>query len=91
LQAVVVVVVCWRLGVRPDAGWSVAGLAVNAVSHYWADRRSTLAGLARVAGKGGFYGLGDGGVAPAGTGAYAMDQAWHVGWLVVSVLVMCGG
>ena len=90
LQAVVVAVVCWRVGARPDVGWVCAGLGVNAASHYWADRRSTLAGLAKATGKGGFYGLGDGRVAPVGTGAYAMDHAWHVGWVVVSVLVMCG-
>lgn len=76
--------------------WTVAGLAVDAVSHYWADRRFTLAGLAARLGKAGFYALG----APRagrddnpslGTGAYALDQSWHVGWLFVAALIVAAG
>ena len=80
----------------------LAGLAVNAASHYWADRRSTLAGLGAwvgrvlVPGKGEFYRLG----APRpgrddnvtlGTGAYQLDQAWHMAWLFISALVIARG
>jgi hypothetical protein len=80
---------------------ALVGLAVNAGSHYWADRRTTLAGLAAwlgatvIPGKGEFYRMG----APRpgrddnptlGTGAYALDQAWHVAWLFVSALVISG-
>jgi hypothetical protein len=70
-----------------------AGLALDAATHYWADRRTTLAGLARVLGKADFYQLG----APRpghddgphlGTGAYALDQSWHIGWLFIAALLI---
>ncbi|MEU1673823.1 transcriptional regulator [Streptomyces roseifaciens] len=71
----------------------VAGLGVDAASHWWADRRSTLAWLAKVTGKGEFYRLG----APRagcddnphiGTGAYALDQSFHHLWLLVAALII---
>ncbi|GIH93918.1 DUF3307 domain-containing protein [Planobispora siamensis] len=71
----------------------LGGLAVDAVSHYWADRRVTLAALATAIGKRGFYELG----APRpgrddtshlGTGAYALDQSWHIGWLFIAALII---
>lgn len=72
--------------------WAVAaGLLLDAVTHYWADRRTTLAALAERVKKGEFARLGDGAAAPAGTGAYALDQSWHVGWLLVAALVMSLG
>lgn len=70
----------------------VAGQLVSAVTHYWADRRVTLARLAELVGKSAFYALG----APRasrddnpslGTGAYALDQSWHWLWLFVAALV----
>ncbi|WP_182883266.1 transcriptional regulator [Microbispora sp. H10949] len=69
------------------------GLAVDAVSHYWADRRVTLARLADLIGKGDFYRMGlprpGRGDAPhLGSGAYALDQSWHVTWLFVAALVI---
>jgi len=82
------------LQVRP--GWWVAGLGVDAVSHYWADRRTTLRRLASRVGKAAFFDLG----APRpgrddnptlGTGAYALDQSWHVLWLFVAALILAGG
>lgn len=114
---VAVVVTDWVVGAQWSIGRLVVGLAVSAVSHYWADRRSTLAGLARALGKARFYALG----APRhvgaqtasgepvflvnqdrvpvalidnptlGTGAYALDQSWHVGWLWVAALIIAGG
>ncbi|WP_432587011.1 transcriptional regulator [Streptomyces sp. HD1123-B1] len=71
----------------------VIGLGVDAVSHWWADRRTTLARLADLLGKRGFYTLG----APRpgrddnpsiGTGAYALDQSWHHLWLLVGALII---
>lgn len=56
----------------------VAGQLTSAVTHYWADRRYTLAWLARVLGKGGYYDHG---------GAYELDQAFHRGWLFVAALL----
>lgn len=77
----------------------LAGQAVSALTHYWADRRATLARLARLLGKSGFYALGaprpDRDDNPSlGTGAYALDQAWHWLWLAVAAAVtavMAGG
>jgi putative flippase GtrA len=69
-----------------------AGQLVSAVTHYWADRRFTLAWLAALTGKTQFYVLG----APRagrddnpslGTGAYALDQSWHWGWLGVAAFL----
>jgi hypothetical protein len=89
-------------GLHLSPAWTVLGLAVDAASHYWADRRFTLAWLARAAervgvnGKSGFYRLG----APRpgrddnpslGTGAYALDQSWHIGWLFVAALIAAAG
>ncbi|OLZ72555.1 transcriptional regulator [Streptomyces amritsarensis] len=76
------------------------GLGLDAASHYWADRRTTLARLARTCGLAEFYSLGtsshpahpvtaDGGYAPTlGTGAYALDQSWHVLWLGIASLAI---
>ena len=72
--------------------WAVAaGLLLDAVTHYWADRRRTLQALAARLGKGDFARLGDAATAPTGTGAYALDQSWHVGWLLIAALVMSIG
>ncbi len=81
---------------------AVAGLAVNAASHYAADRRRPLLSLAEwlgataIPGKEEFWHLG----APRpghddnptlGTGAYALDQSWHIGWLFIAALFIAGG
>ncbi|MGI5259577.1 transcriptional regulator [Streptomyces angustmyceticus] len=78
----------------------VAGMGVDAVTHWWADRRSTLAWLARVTGKAEFYSLGTaahpahpvsakgGPAAHLGTGAYALDQSFHHLWLLVAALII---
>ncbi|MEO3872846.1 transcriptional regulator [Nonomuraea sp. B12E4] len=71
----------------------IIGLSVDAASHYWADRRATLGRLAKAVGKEGFFQMG----APRpgtddaphlGTGAYALDQSWHVAWLFVAALII---
>jgi hypothetical protein len=74
--------------------WGLAaGLGVDGVTHWWADRRITLARLAERLGLGGFYRLG----APRpghddnpslGTGAYALDQSFHHLWLLVAALLI---
>ncbi|GII01732.1 DUF3307 domain-containing protein [Planobispora takensis] len=79
------------LTVHPPA--LLIGLAVDAASHYWADRRVTLAALATAIGKRGFYELGASRPgrddAPhLGTGAYALDQSWHIGWLFIAALII---
>ncbi|MGA4989829.1 DUF3307 domain-containing protein [Nonomuraea bangladeshensis] len=76
----------------PLGSWQMcAGLAVDAVSHYWADRRWTLRDLAERVGKGDFYRYGLTEAAPCGTGAYALDQSWHVGWLFIAALIISKG
>ncbi|MFG2218279.1 transcriptional regulator [Streptomyces sp. NPDC048685] len=88
------------LGLHLSVLGLVAGLGVDAVTHWWADRRTTLAWLARVTGKAEFYSLGtaahpahpvtDEGkpAATLGTGAYALDQSFHHLWLLIaSVLI----
>jgi uncharacterized MAPEG superfamily protein len=93
--AIVVLDLC--TGLRQDE-WRVgAGLAVSAVTHYVADRRTPLLRLAElmqpVAGKADFYRLG----APRpgrddnptlGTGAYVLDQSFHHLWLFVAALII---
>ncbi|MEU8547807.1 transcriptional regulator [Streptomyces roseoverticillatus] len=78
----------------------VAGLGADALTHWWADRRSTLAWLARVTGQSEFYSLGSSAhpVHPVtaegrpaghlGTGAYALDQSFHHLWLLVAALII---
>ena len=99
-KAVVLAPVVLILGLRVTALGLLLGLGVDAASHYWADRRTTLARLATVCGKAEFYSLGmpthpahpataAGGYAPTlGTGAYALDQSWHILWLGVAALVI---
>lgn len=92
-QLAAVLVLVPVLGLRLS-GWQVAaGLTVNALTHAWADRRHTLQWLADLVGKGGFYRLG--GPRPGrddaptlGTGAYALDQSWHIGWLFIAALIV---
>jgi hypothetical protein len=76
-----------------------AALAIDAISHYWADRRTPLFAAAEwldrtglVPGKGDFARLGQprpghDDAPHLGTGAYALDQSWHVAWLFVAALI----
>lgn len=81
-------------GMDTSPVWVVAGLGVDAVSHYWADRRTTLAHLAAlIPGKAGFFELGRPRAGHddnpcIGTGAYALDQSWHIGWLFIAALII---
>jgi Protein of unknown function (DUF3307) len=70
----------------------VAGQVVSAATHYWADRRFTLAWLAGACGKSDLYSLGF--PRPGcddnpslGTGSYAIDQSFHWFWLLVAALL----
>ena len=91
-------------GSRPRLGRVLAGLALSAISHYAIDRREPLKRFAAATGHAGFYQLGmprrdvvpD--LAPGvpgdnpclGTGAYALDQSAHVGFLFVAALLITG-
>ncbi len=81
------------LGLPLSPGKVVAGLAVSAVTHYIADRRTPLRRLADLTGAGRFYALG---IPRAGrddnpslgTGSYALDQSFHYLFLFVAALVI---
>lgn len=76
------------------------GLGLDAASHWWADRRSSLAWLAKVTGKSEFYSLGTGDhpahpvtaerkpAGHLGTGAYALDQSFHAFFLFLAALLI---
>ena len=77
-----------------------AGLALDSASHWWADRRFTLARFAAAVGKREFYELGtaahpkapvtaDGTpAAHIGSGQYALDQSLHVFFLFLAALII---
>lgn len=99
-KAIALVPVVLVLGLPVTALGLVLGLGLDAASHYWADRRTTLARLADRCGKGEFYSLGTpahpaypvtaagGPAATLGTGAYALDQSWHTLWLGIAALII---
>ncbi|BCJ65879.1 DUF3307 domain-containing protein [Polymorphospora rubra] len=80
-------------GLRLDVWPVVVGLAVSAVSHYIADRRTPLRRLAELLGSARFYALGT--PRPGrddnpslGTGAYALDQSFHLFFLFAAALII---
>ncbi|MBV2367117.1 hypothetical protein [Streptomonospora nanhaiensis] len=81
-QALMIALVVTVTGVEATATSVGAGLAVTALSHYWADRRETLRGLVLaldpITGKAAYYDHG---------GAEALDQAWHRAWIVPAALI----
>ena len=93
LQAVAVlgVIVLTDTAVSPVA--VVVGLAFTGWSHWWFDRRFTAAGLYQALGKTSFAKLGTprpghDDAPHLGTGAYRMDQDWHILWLALSGLII---
>lgn len=96
-KTLLLLVTLWVLDLSVSLVALVAALGVDAVSHYWADRRTTLAALARLLGRAEFHALGgrvvdpDGRPTHLGTGAYALDQSWHHLWLWVAALIIAGG
>jgi hypothetical protein len=95
-KAVFVAAMAAVTSVAVGLGWLALGLAADAAAHYWADRRSTLAWLAGRLGKGEFFRLGAprpgrDDVPHLGTGAYALDQSFHIGCLFVAALVITAG
>ncbi len=91
--AVIALLALTVVDVHLDPGRTVAGLTVSAVSHYIADRRTPLQRLAAWTGSGVFYALGAPRPGPddnprPGTGAYALDQSYHVLWLFITALII---
>lgn len=92
-QAAFVTILALATGLTPDPTAILSGLAFTAWSHYWMDRRFTAAGLYQTIGKSGFASLGT--PRPGrndnpslGTGAYRMDQDWHILWIMITSLIM---
>ena len=65
----------WLLDLPISPVGFAAGQVLSALTHYWTDRRFTLAWLARLVDKGEYY---------ANGGAYALDQSFHWLWLTVA-------
>jgi hypothetical protein len=80
---VALLAVAWRTGTPLPPLPVAVGLAVSALSHYLVDRRAPLRAMATRLGK-------DPGWLDHGGGLYLLDQSWHVGWLLISALVMTG-
>lgn len=87
--AVFLALAAWLLPLPVSPGRAAAGLAVSAVTHYFADRRRPLQRVADAlgSGKGGFWRSGDG----LASGAAHLDQAWHWLWLFTAALITAGG
>jgi hypothetical protein len=85
--------VVWAVFALPVTWYGfAAGQLVSALTHYWADRRVYLLGLASRLGKGDFARLGtprpDRDDNPTlGTGTIALDQSWHMLWLFAAAIV----
>jgi hypothetical protein len=93
-QAAVVAVGARVFGIRLTPGRAAAALAVSAVSHYVADRRTPLRNaadaLARAVGErdgSAFVRLADHGL----NGAYALDQSWHHAFELLAVGILATG
>ena len=95
-KAFTVAVTAVVVGLPLSWPWATGAFLIDAGSHYWADRRTTLAGLAERIRKGAYYRLGtprEGRDDPItlGTGSYHLDQAWHEGWLWITALLIAAG
>ncbi|MEU1954813.1 transcriptional regulator [Nocardia rhamnosiphila] len=76
--------VVWVTGLSVSLTGLVVGQLVSAVTHYFADRRTPLHALACAVGNRDFWNLGAGHL---GSGAAALDQSWHTGWLWLAALL----
>lgn len=86
--AVFLALAAWCLLLPVSPGRAAAGLAVSAVTHYFADRRRPLQWLAGALGsdKSSFWRSGDG----LASGAAHLDQSWHWLWLFAAALITTG-
>lgn len=83
-QSVLLTVLRWTIDVRIGTLAGLAGLAFSGAAHYFADRRYPLIWLAsKLPGKAKFLELGKpragmGDNPQLATGAWALDQSWHI-------------
>jgi hypothetical protein len=92
-QVVALAALIWALGLSVSLTGFTVGMVVNLGSHYVADRRTPLRWIASRFGLTSFLQLGvprpgRDDLPSLGTGAYALDQSWHVGFLFVSALLI---
>ena len=78
---VALLAVAWRTGLTLSPAAVAAGLAVSAGTHYLADRRAPLRRMADRLGKDPYWLV-------HGGGMYALDQSWHIGWLLIAALII---
>lgn len=69
------------VGALGNVRLTLLALVANGITHYVADRRVVLRRLADWLGK-------DPGWLDRGGGMYALDQAWHVGWLFLTAMAI---
>jgi hypothetical protein len=86
-QAVTLYATAGWLGLHVSFPAALAGLAVSAGTHYFADRRTPLRKLAKWSPARRFFELKDHGL----NGAYLLDQSWHIAWIFIGSLVVAGG
>lgn len=99
-KALLLLLAALTLGLHLGPFGLTVGFALDAGTHWWADRRFTLARLADLTGKSDFLKVGtpqhpnhpvdaEGNYAPTtGTGLHSLDQSFHIFWLFVSSLVI---
>jgi hypothetical protein len=76
--AIVLMITVYVAGIELSPARAALGLAVSAVTHYTADRRTPLRRVAAGLGKGAYWDRG---------GAYPLDQSFHYLWLWVAALI----
>jgi hypothetical protein len=79
--AVGLVVVDWRCQLAYDVPRVALALVFNGATHYVADRRAPLIGLATLLGKRRWLDVDR-------EAAYKLDQSWHLGFLLVTALIL---
>lgn len=97
-KAVFLTVMCAVLDVRLPLAGCALGFALDASSHYWADRRFRLRRLTKALGKIQYWDRCTVVRSPhkeakdtgPGTGSFHLDQSWHIVWMFVSSLVIVG-
>ncbi len=95
-KAVVLAITCKALGLKLRPGRTAAALALDAATHYWADRRYTLEAFADMLGKGDYFHLGlpregHDDNTTVGSGRFMLDQAFHRAALWAAALIIAGG
>jgi len=84
------------VGLHLSWKWVALAFAVDAVSHYWADRRIPLKRLAKAVGRIDYWEKctvvrkekKEAAEIGPGTGSFHLDQSWHFFWIMVTSLII---